>query len=316
MNSCSLRHGAAVAVLALLAAAPAAFADDAQAKKLLDEAYKKNAEGDTPGAVKLGEEALAQKPTDKRIHCQVLSFLGFMHQVKTGDIDKALGYYDQVIQTLVGLGEKDNDLKQVKADAMVRKANLLYSEKDDNEGALRLMAAAHETFRLSTTAEIASQFFYRRGRSIDGAEQAKAFEGALKLIEEAVTLAAKQQFKDERARALHTAKCKLQHALVQHAMGKVDEAKATFDSIPAGDRDENISLLYQWAQYLARTGDADGATAKLTKFMDTRPAGEVGARARNQLRKFIRNEPDFAELKKRPDWKKLTENELEPKKTK
>jgi hypothetical protein len=316
MNSCSLRHGAAVALLALLAVAPAALADDAQAKKLLDEAYKKNSEGDTPGAVKLGEEALAANPTDKKIRCQVLSFLGFLNQVKTGDIDKALGYYDQVIQSLVGLGEKENELKQVKADAMVRKANLLYSEKDDNEGALRLMSSAHQTWPLSTTAEIASQFFYRQGRMKSGPEQTKAFEGALKLVEEALILAGKQQFKDERARALHVAKCKMQQALVQHAMGNAEGAKATYDAIPAADRDDNVSLQYQWSQYLARTGDAEGATAKLTKFMDTRPAGEAGARARNQLRKFIRNEPDFAELKKRPDWKRLTENELEPKKTK
>src|SRR5690606_33567214 len=89
-------------------------------------------------------------------------FIGSLHQVKTGNVDAALERYDRVIRSLVNVD--DPGLRQLKADAMVRKGTLLYSEKDDPEAALRLYKSAHETFQLSTTVDSTSQLAYRLGR--------------------------------------------------------------------------------------------------------------------------------------------------------
>jgi len=300
-----------LALLALALAAPLAAAGDAEAQKLLADAYKHWNDPTPAEALRLAEQALAANP-EKVVRTQVQLFIGSLHQVKTGDIDTALKIYDDIIQSNVGA--QDNNLKQLKADAMVRKANILYSEKDDTEGALRLMSSAHQTWPLSTTAEIASQFFYRQARmgGIAEADRVKAFEGALKLAEEALQLAP-SQFGDPKLadrRAKHVAKCKLQLAIVQLGAGKTAEGQATFDSIVQADL--NDACLYQWATFLALKGDGDGATEKLTRFMATRPQGPEGAKARNQLRKFIRTEPDFASLRGRADWKPLLEDERTP----
>lgn len=296
--------------LAALVVAPLAFAGDKEANDILKKAYEHWNDAQPTEALRLANEALAANP-EKVVKTQVQLFIGSLHQVKTGDLDAALKIYDDIIQANVGA--TDNNLKQLKADAMVRKANILYSEKDDKEQALRLMSSAHQLWPLSTTAEIASQFFFRQGRMHDkgAADKQKALEGALKLAEESITLAP-SQFQGEKLKdrlAKHTAKCKLQLAICQLGMEKKTEAEATFASINQADMNE--AHLYQWATYLAIKGDADGATEKLTRFMATRPAGPDGAKARNQLRKFIRTEPDFQALQKRPDWKTLTEDEPE-----
>jgi tetratricopeptide (TPR) repeat protein len=304
-----------LALFALVALAPLGRAGDAEAKALLDEALKHWSDPQPTEVLRLANEALGKGP-EKVLKTQIQILIGSVHQAKTGDLDAALKIYDEIIQANVNA--TDNNLKQLKADAMVRKANILYSEKDDTEGALRLMQSAHQIWPLSTTADNASQFLFRQGRLRDKAADAKktALEGALRLEEEAIQRAP-GQFGDARLKdrlAKHVAKCKLQLALVQLALGKADESKATYDSIPAADMGD--ACLYQQAVLEAMQGAApEGITDKLTRFMtNTRARGPEGAKARNQLRKFIRTEPDFEKFLTREDWKPLVTDEALPEK--
>lgn len=292
-------------VLALALATPA-LAGDQEAQTLLRQAYDHWKDPEPAEALRLAEEALAQNPTNKVLRTQIELFIGSLHQVKTGNVDAALEKYDQVIRSLVGV--TDPQLKQLKADAMVRKGTLLYSEKDDPEGALRLYKSAHESFQLSTTVDSTSQLAYRMGRdqARSEADRNKFMDVALKAAEEAIQLAPRERA-DAARQAANLAKYKLQLTIVLTALGRADDAQAQWASIDTTKLTD--ASLYQQAVLHALRGDADQATEVLKRFMSTRPAGDEGAVARNQLRKFIRSEPDFAQLRARADWKELIEDE-------
>lgn len=293
------------AALALALAAPA-FAGDQEAQALLRQAYDHWKDPDPTEALRLAEEALAQNPTSKVLRTQIELFIGSLHQVKTGNVDAALERYDRVIRSLVNVD--DPGLRQLKADAMVRKGTLLYSEKDDPEAALRLYKSAHETFQLSTTVDSTSQLAYRLGRDTarPQADRDKFMNVALKAAEEAILLAPRERA-DAARQAANLAKYKLQLVIVLTALGRTDEAKAQWESIDPSKLTD--ATLYQQAILHALHGEADQATDCLKRFMATRPAGDEGVVARNQLRKFIRSEPDFAPLRAREDWKELVEDE-------
>lgn len=292
-------------LLALALAAPA-LAGDQEAQTLLRQAYDHWKDPEPAEALRLAEEALAQNPTNKVLRTQIDLFIGSLHQVKTGNVDAALEKYDQVIRSLVGV--TDNQLKQLKADAMVRKGTLLYSEKDDPEGALRLYKSAHEAFQLSTTVDSTSQLAYRMGRDTGRpeADRTKFMDVALKAAEEAIALAPRERA-DAARQAANIAKYKLQLTIVLTALGRADDAQATWASVDQSKLTD--ASLYQQAVLHAVKGEADQATELLKRFMATRPAGDEGTVARNQLRKFIRTEPDFAALRERADWKELIEDE-------
>ncbi|MCO5168655.1 MAG: hypothetical protein M9894_20125 [Planctomycetes bacterium] len=294
----------------LLALAAPAVAGDQEAYGLLRQAYDRWNDPDPAEALRLADEALAQNPTSKVVRTQILLFIGSLHQVKTGNLDAALERYDQIIQSLVGVA--DPQLKQLKAEAMVRKGTLVYSERNDPEAALKLYQSAHQTNQLSTTVESASQLAFRMGRDPARGQAArdKFMEVALKAAQEAVQLAPRQFVGDEARQASNLAKCQLQQVIVLTALGQADEAKAAWDAIDKAKFGD--AALYQRALLHALRGEADEATALLKQFMGTRPAGEDGRAARNQLRKFIRSEPDFEALRSRPDWKELVEDEPTP----
>lgn len=284
-----------------------ARAGDNEARGLLKKAYDHWNDPQPTEALALADQALAQNPTDQVLRTQIQLFIGSVHQVKTGDLDQALSRYDAIIQALVGV--TDNQLKQLKAEAMTRKGNILYSEKDDAEGALRLYSAAHEAWQLSTTVDTASQLAYRLGRSEGrpAADKAKFMDFALKASREAVQLAPRQFAGDATRQANNLAKCKLQLTIVLTALGQTDEANTVWGSIEQDKLTD--AALYQRAMLHALKNEADQATDCLKRFMATRPAGNDGKKARNQLRKFIRTEPDFATLRAREDWHELITDE-------
>lgn len=294
-------------VLLLLALTSPALAGDQEAQALLRQAYDHWKDPQPAEALRLGEEALAQNPTNQVLRTQIQLFLGSLHQVKTGNLDVALEKYDQVIRSLVGV--TDTQLLQLKAEAMVRKGNILYSEKDDPDGALRLYSSANQAFQQSTTVDTASQLAYRMGRDDQRskADRDKFMEFALKASQEAVQIAPRQFTSDATRQANNLAKCQLQLVIVLTALGRADEAATTWASIEKDKLSE--ACLYQQAILHAIKGEAEPATECLTRFLATRPAGDEGALPRNQLRKFIRTEPDFAALRSRPDWKQFIEDE-------
>jgi tetratricopeptide (TPR) repeat protein len=302
-----MRLARLIPVLALALIATFARAGDAEAQAALKQAYDHWRDPDPAEALRLAESALAANPTSQVVRVQIQLFIGSLHQVKTGNLDAALERYDQIITSLVGA--TDPQLRQLKADAMVRKGNILYAERDDPEGALRLFNAAHETYQLSSTVDTFSQLAYRLGRQghRPQADRDKFMDFALKGAEEAITLAPRQFPNDATRLANSVAKYKLQLCIVQTAMGQAEAAQRTWASIEQDKLTD--AALYQRAVLHALKSEDDQAMDVLRRFMATRPAGAEGLKARNQLRKFIRTEPDFERLRSRPDWAELSTDE-------
>ena len=291
-----------LALTGALLAPSAAFAGDDEAMAKLREAYGHWYDEDPAECLRLAEEAWEAEPEDQVLRMQILQFTGSIHHVKTGDLDEAVEYYDQIIRALAGV--QDSRLRQIKADVMVRKGNIIYSEHDDAQGALRMYMSAHQTWPLSTTAEICSQFCYRMGRNeqLHERDRATNLELAERLAREAIELAP-NQFQEEAARAPWLNKYRLQLTLVLTARGNAEEAAATYEEINFNALTENS--LYQQAVYQALQDNPEMAADCLRQFMATRP----NAQTRNQLRKFIRTEPDFSDYVGGNDWNDLTDDE-------
>jgi tetratricopeptide (TPR) repeat protein len=293
-----------IASLALLGAlAMTAHAGDAEAQKMLQDALKHWSDPTPAEAVRLCEGALAAHPTNQALVVNIKLSLGKLHQ-KDGNFDKALTQFDDIIQSLVGT--EDPLLKQLKADAMCCKGTILYSEKDDAAAALQLYQSAHRTFQLSTTIDTVSQLAFRMGRDTNRpASDRKTFmDLALGAAREAVTLAPRQYPNDEVRRTANLNKCKLQLVIVLTALADPTAAQ-TWGEVQQDKLGDQS--LYQLGILHALKGEADAATDAVRRSLHLPARGTPGAR--NQLRKFIRTEPDFKDLRARPDWKELTEDE-------
>jgi tetratricopeptide (TPR) repeat protein len=290
--------------LALLGAlAMTAHAGDAEAQKLLQDAQKHWSDPTPAEAVRLAQAALDAKPTNQALLVNVQLFLGKLHQ-KDGEFDKALAQFDAIIQALVGT--EDPLLRQLKADAMCSKGTIVYSEKDDPAAALQLYQSAHRTFQLATTIDTVSQLAFRMGRdpARTEADRKTFMDLALGAAREAVTLAPRQFPNNEDRRVANLNKCKLQLVIVLTALADPTAAQvwSEVQQDKLGD-----ACLYQRAILHALKGEAEPATEALKKSLHL-PVRAIPS-ARNQLRKFIRTEPDFAALRSRPDWKDLIEDE-------
>lgn len=294
----------ALALGCVAASAVSVRAGDKEAEKLLEEAYGHWNDPEPKAALDLAEKALRAGPESPVVRSKIQLFMGSLHQAKTGDLERATAIYDDLIRSTAGT--KDMMLRQLRAQAMVRKGNIVYAEKQNIEEALQLFEAAHSNFQLATSADTASQLCLRMARERTGrSDTAKKslLERAERLAREAIARAKDEFSRDPDRRAAFEAKAKLQLVLVLTATGKgkdADEAWASLEQARLGD-----AGLYQLAVLDAMKGQADAATEKLKRFMDTRPT----AKARNQLRKFIRTEPDFTDLRARDDWKVLVEDE-------
>ena len=111
-------------VLALALAAPfAAQAGDKEAQEALNAAKAAWSTG---------------KPEAKVLRYDIQLSKGLYLQAKTSDLEAALKIYDGIIKDLVGLKDDESVLKQIKSQAMANKASLIYSHKQDEEGAFAL----------------------------------------------------------------------------------------------------------------------------------------------------------------------------------
>ena len=299
--------------LALIALAPlAARAGDKEAQDALTQAQQAWTAGKEPQEVlALFDQAEAHKPSSRVLQFFIKLNRAQFVQGKVGDLEQALGIYDQIIRGLINLPESEGQLRQIKSQAMANKANLVYAEKNDEEMAFQLYKSAAMLYPSARISETASQFMFRlsrnAGRRTD-AQRKEILELGLKLAEEALKFAP-NEFPDPARRAPWQAKFQLQLAIMQHAAGKPDEARQTFAQIQQDSLQP--ASLYQQAVWNALEGKPDEALRCLTEFMKTRPEGEAGLKARNQLRKFIRGEPDFKGLLQQPGWKELVEDEID-----
>ena len=292
--------------LALLTLAPlAAQAGDKEAQDALTKAQQAWREGQDPQAVLgLFDQAEGHKPESRVLQYFIKLNRAQFTQAKLGDLDKCLAIYDQIIGELTNLPESEGQLRQIKSQAMANKANLLYSEKQDEEGAFQLYKSAAMLYPSARISETASQFMFRLGRDTTRRTPAKRreiLELGLKLAEEALKFAP-QEFTDEAQRTAWMSKFQLQLALMQRALSESTHEGVNHEVLPPAS-------LYQQAVWHALQGRPDEALRCLQAFMKTRPEGAAGLKARNQLRKFIREEPDFKGLLGREGWKELVADE-------
>jgi tetratricopeptide (TPR) repeat protein len=291
-------------ILALLLLAPAlAVADDADAKKLLAQAYERWNDPTPERALDLGEQALAAITTDRLLRGKTLLFIGSLHQVKTGRLDDALGRYDELLALLAQ--DSGEEARGLRAQALVRKANIIYAERDDPEGAIELYRQAQELMHLASTADTASQLCYRVGREARRTpeEKARYLDMALTLAQEAVDGFSARTADGGRRRNAIMAKFRLQLVIVLEALGRKDEAAAQWARIAPEHLDDNCH--YQLAVLHALRGDPDQARASLERAMALRPTVDT----RDQLRKYIRTEPDLQGFLDREDWRPLVTDE-------
>jgi tetratricopeptide (TPR) repeat protein len=281
-----------------------ARADDALAEKRLKEAYEHWKDETPDECLRLAESALAAEPERRILRAQILLFLGSVHHLKTGHIDLAIARYDDVINSLQN---PDPPFRPVLADAMVRKGNLLYAERDDPKGALALYIAAQQIVPLATTADTASQLLYRLGRQGADGDAAKAQEQlstAVTLAKEAVATCA-AQFRDERRAAKMLARFRLQLVIALEGSGKKAEGQTEWQDVRIDLLDDGAA--YQLAVLHGVRGEADEALESMRRFMAVRPTPAT----RNQLRKFIRTEPDLVPFLERDGWRALVTDEPE-----
>lgn len=304
-------------VLLTLLAIPAARAGDAEAKALRDKASKAWSDGkDQAEVLKLFDEALAAKPTDRAILYSTLLMKGQYLQAIVSDLPAAEVVYTKIITELAGLEESETVLRMLKSEAMAAKAVLVYAAREDAEQAVSLFKGALMNWTKSSICDRGSQFLFRLGRDAtkrDAGKRKELMDISLKSAQEAVQFIAKEQPQADKA-APALARYQLQLAVVQLALGQEEEARKTRAAIDQAQLGAQPGTLYQQALWHVLSGDADAATAALKEFMvKTRPSGPAGVKSRNQLRKFIRGEPDFKPLFAREDWKELTVDEPEEK---
>ncbi len=285
-------------------AAPAR-AGDKEAIAHYKEAVKHWSDPDPSAAVAAAEKALAEAQS-KNIKMNVLVMLGQLHQGKTGDFGQALGYYEQVIRGNIGV--EDNTLRSLKAQAFLGRGTIQYSEYDDIEKALASFQAAHNTYPTAQSADTLSQLCYRIGRDPTKGQDARAkqLEYAQKLAEEALHHDA--QNRNKTANPARTAKYRLQLVITLLAQGKKEEGEAAWKETQQDALD--VNAFYQLAILQTLRGEgAEVVGDTLRKCLE--PEVRPKARARNQLRKFVRTEPDFKPFLEEEGWKDLVTDEPE-----
>ncbi len=255
-------------------------------------------------AIEHFEKALSEAE-GKVLKTNLLLYLGQLHQAKTGDFDKALDCYDKIIRANVGV--KDDRLKNLKADALLNKGTILYSERDDVEAALAAYQAAHSTYPKARNADVLAQLCFRIGRdpAKSAAARSKQLEYSEKLSREA--LHHDKENRNKSSKPADTARYRLQLAIVLYAQDKRDEATQVWE-----ETDQSALTLqanYQLAIFQAIQGEGAEVVAKTLRETLMDEKARSTPRARNQLRKFIRTEPDFKAFLAEPSWKDLVTDE-------
>ncbi|HBP21982.1 MAG TPA: hypothetical protein DEA08_29885 [Planctomycetes bacterium] len=297
-----------------------AFASDKKAIELYQEAVK-HWRTDANKCESLLQKALAEtqpKPKDmnsKAIRANVLLAMGQFYQGKTGDFDNAIKHYRMVLLENVGVNHPK--VTNMKAQALLNLGTIYYSVKKDIDEAVVKFKDAHKTYPTAQTADTLSQILFRqaRGANITAPSKKKKLETALALAREAIMIDKKNP--NKRSTPALRAKYRLQLVICLEALDQKDEAASEWKSVDQGKLGD--TALYQLAQLealrAAKAGEGKGSKAaeKIAALLrkaiseKLRPA----ARARNQLRWFIRTEADFAPFVKDESWQDLTKDEPE-----
>jgi len=258
-----------------------------------------------PGQVLTLLEQSAASAPDKPRRLRALVALGIFQQGKLGDFTSATKSYQQVVAATVG--EKDATLLNFKAQALKGLGIIYYTGEHNLDEAIVKLSDSIEVSATSHAADVLSQVLFRVAQDGKRSEKARTaqLESALRMARLAEKLSAENADKAKPAVvAARTAKIKLQLAVLFEALGRPSEAKQVYGE--ADEKSLGDEGLYQQALLLAlRGGDAAAVAAPLVEALGIRP----GAKARNQLRWFIRTEPDLAKYRADPSWKELITDE-------
>ncbi|MBL4845356.1 MAG: tetratricopeptide repeat protein [Planctomycetes bacterium] len=292
--------------LSLALMAPA-FATDAQAKRLFGEAQKKW-DGDPEEVQALLKKAVAAAKS-KPLRINLTLILGQFQQGKTGDFDAAIKNYQRVIADTVG--EKAKAMRNFKAQALMNLGIVYYTRKHNLDEAVIKLTDSLEMSPTCYTADNLSQLLYRLGRDTKRSELSRKLQLEKSLKIARISLELDRENADRASTPARRAKLRLQLVIVLTALGKTDEAKAEWKATEEKALKNNA--LYQMAILKAlRGGTADEVAVPLKEALKVRPSPV----ARNQIRWFIRTEPDLAKFVKEASWKALVTDEEEPKKKK
>lgn len=266
----------------------------------MSRAYERWNDADPRVVLEAAEAALAAGPRDRLLRAQVLLLLASVHQVKTADTEQALRRLEELEALLEG--DESEAGRRMLADALVRRASLLYAERDDPRGALACFRRAQVARFQASTSDSVSQLLFRLGRdpARPAAERREHLELALALSREAVHEAPRGQ--EARPRAAR-ARYRLQLVLVLEALGRKGEAADAWALLRRDDLDDNA--LYLRGVLHALRGEPDPAREAFEKALALRATPA----ARNALRRYLRGEPDARPLLARPDWAKLAQDE-------
>jgi tetratricopeptide (TPR) repeat protein len=280
---------------ALLVLPTVAYGGDREARRFYDKALEKWDDTNPNLPVKYAEKAL-EHAVNKALRANILFILGRLHHSRTGDFDKAQSFYQKVVTENIGV--TDNTLKKIKADCFRNLGNLIYAERGDIKLALTKYRASHNTYATPETADTLSQFLYRIGRDPkkNAAARKKQLTAAVKLAREAMDRDGKQSTRKPN----ETARFRLQLVVALTASGKTDEAAEVWKATKQDKLTQNS--FYQRALLMAlEKEDPVKIAERLHQTLDPRPT----TKTRDDLRKFIRSEPDFRSFLNREDWKGL-----------
>jgi tetratricopeptide (TPR) repeat protein len=285
----------------LLAAPTTAVAGDREARRFYDKALEKWDDPNPNLPVKYAEKAL-EHATNKTLRANILFILGRLHHSRTGNFEKAEANYQKVVTENIGV--TDNTLKRIKADCFRNLGNLIYAERGDIKLALTKYRASHNTYATPETADTLSQFLYRIGRDPkkNMAARRKQLTASIKLAREAMD----RNDKLPTRKPNETARFRLQLVIALTAAGETKEAKEVWEATKTEKLTRNS--FYQRAQYMTLMKEDPAKIADvLHQTLDPRPT----VKTRNDLRKFIRSEPDFQAFIQRKDWETLVKLEKE-----
>jgi tetratricopeptide (TPR) repeat protein len=291
-----------VALLALALPSPAR-ADDTEAVAKYKQAVKLWNDPDPMKAVKVAEQAL-EAAESKKIRLNVLLLLGRLHSAKTGDTKAATKHYEELVASINSVSARDKGFLGLKSDALLSLGNMALAEEDDREKAEGLWQRSYEAKATPGNAEVLSLHHFNESFGAEGEKGKRVrLEKALTYAKEAVHLV-------ERARPrnhAYVAKVQLQKVLVLTALERTEEADEAWAAIHQPSLDATAS--YQLAQLRALQGQDAEALAKLLQdAMKVRPTPAT----RNDLRKWIRQDPVFKPFLEHEAWKELVTDEGEP----
>lgn len=261
---------------------PSGEPDGPSVRDLLASGHAKLGKNDVDGAVADLSEALRRDPRNVYAH----NMLGFIHQSRTGDFDKAVGHFEMVVA--------ESPDKRQKAYALTQIGSILFADKNDAETALERYEQAYKIYPLSQTCYVTSSLHHLLRNHDD----------ALRFVDAALKLAANEAKAagKEAPEAGYAARLAVQKAVALLALEKKDQALAL-----VADLADERPAAYNLAQLHALLGDLEKALGHLAVAFELRQT----PRARNQLRSFIKRDKDFDALRDNPALVKMLEREAE-----